>query len=51
VNQNIYSNVWVSLGQHYFSSNGTEYVELSDATGEALSLSRMIGFDAVKFVK
>jgi hypothetical protein len=51
VNQNIYSNAWVSLGQHYFSANGTEYVELSDATGEALSLSRMIGFDAIKFVK
>jgi hypothetical protein len=51
VNQAVYSNVWVSLGQHYFTSNGTEFVELTDATGEALSLSRMVGFDAVKFVK
>jgi hypothetical protein len=51
VNQNIHSNVWVSLGVHYFSANGTEYVELTDATGEALSLSRMIGFDALRFVK
>ncbi|MBN1208713.1 MAG: hypothetical protein JXB05_27880 [Myxococcaceae bacterium] len=51
VNQNNYYNAWVSLGQHYFSSNGTEYVELSDATGEAASLYRMVGFDAIKFVK
>jgi hypothetical protein len=51
VNQNIYSNIWVSLGQHTFSANGTEFVELTDATGEAASLQRMIGFDAVKFVK
>ena len=51
VNQNIYSNVWVSLGTHYFSANGTEYVELADATGEAASTSRMIGYDAIKFVK
>jgi hypothetical protein len=51
VNQNNYYNAWVSLGQHYFSANGTEYVELSDATGEAASLSRMVGFDAIKFVK
>jgi hypothetical protein len=51
VNQNIYSNVWVSLGQHTFTANGTEYVELSDATGEAASLQRMVGFDAIRFVK
>lgn len=51
VNQNNYYNQWVSLGQHYFSDNGTEYVELSDATGEASSTGRKIGFDAVKFVK
>ena len=51
INQNIYYNAWVSLGQHYFSANGTEYVELSDATGEAVSTYRMIGFDAMKFVK
>jgi hypothetical protein len=51
VNQNGYYNAWVSLGTHYVSANGTEYVELSDATGEAASTSRMIGFDAIKFVK
>ncbi len=51
VNQNGYYNAWVSLGTHYFSANGTEFVELSDATGEAASTSRMIGFDAIKFVK
>ncbi len=51
VNQNAYYSAWVSLGAHYFSGNGTEYVELSDATGEAASTYRMIGFDAVKFVK
>jgi hypothetical protein len=51
VNQNIHSDVWVSLGQHYFAANGTEYVELSDNTGEPLSQSRMVGFDAVRFVK
>ena len=51
VNQNIYSNVWVSLGRFYFSSNGTELVELTDNTGEAYSLGRMIGFDAIRWVK
>lgn len=51
VNQNIYSSVWISLGRHYFSGNGTEYVELSDNTGEPLSQSRMVGFDAIRFVK
>ena len=51
VNQNSYSDVWVSLGTYYFSAGGGEYVELSDATGEAASTSRMIGFDAIKFVK
>ena len=51
VNQNAYSNVWVSLGRYYFSSNGTELVELTDATGEAVSLYRMIGFDAIRWVK
>jgi hypothetical protein len=51
VNQNAYSNAWVSLGQYSFSGNGTEFVELTDATGEAANLYRMVGFDAVKFVK
>lgn len=51
VNQNSYYNAWVSLGTYYFSGAGGEYVELADATGEAASTSRMVGFDAVKFVK
>jgi hypothetical protein len=51
LNQNSYYNAWVSLGTHYFSGNGTEYVELGDNTGEAGSTNRMIGFDAIKFVK
>jgi hypothetical protein len=51
VNQNAYSNVWISLGRHYFSGNGTEFVELSDNTGEPYSQSKMIGFDAMRFVK
>lgn len=51
VNQNSYYNAWVSLGTYYFSANGTEYVELADATGEAASTSRMVGFDAIKLVK
>lgn len=51
VNQNSYSNAWVSLGRYYFSSNGTELVELRDDTGEAYSLRRMIGFDAIRWVK
>jgi hypothetical protein len=51
VNQNSYYNAWVPLGTYYFSASGAEYVELSDATGEAASTSRMIGFDAIKFVK
>lgn len=51
VNQNSYYNAWVSLGRYYFSSNGAEFVELSDATGEAASLYRMVGFDAIKWVK
>jgi hypothetical protein len=39
------------LGTYSFAANGAEYVELGDNTGEAVSTSRMIGFDAVKFVK
>ncbi len=51
VNQNAYYDAWVSLGSYYFNDSGTEYVELTDATGEAGSTGRKIGFDAVKFVK
>jgi hypothetical protein len=51
INQNSYYNSWVSLGTYSFSANGTEYVELADATGEAASTSRQVGFDAIKFAK
>jgi len=51
VNQNSYYDAWVTLGSFAFSGNGTEYVELADNTGEAVSTYRKIGFDAVKFVK
>ncbi|HEX3044989.1 MAG TPA: peptidoglycan DD-metalloendopeptidase family protein [Bacillota bacterium] len=52
VNQNNFYNSWVTLGVFYFSANyGSEYVELTDATGEALSTYYMIGFDAVRFTK
>ena len=53
VNQNIYYDQWVTLGTYYFNSsnNGTEYVELSDATGEDPSTYRKIGFDAVKWAR
>lgn len=52
INQNNYYDQWVcSTSSYAFSANGTEYVELSDATGEAASTKRMLGFDAVKFVK
>jgi hypothetical protein len=51
VNQNSYYDTWVTLGSYSFSGNGTEYVELADNTGEAVSTYRKIGFDAVRFVK
>lgn len=54
LNQNRNSDVWVKVGTdtqtYYFAANGTEYVELSDATGEAVGTKR-IGFDALIFVK
>jgi len=46
VNQSPYADVWVGLGDWYFSSAGGEYVQLADATGEALA-SKWVGFDAV----
>jgi hypothetical protein len=50
VNQNIYSNVWVSLGTYRFDGSGQEYVLLCDNTSEAAG-STQIAFDAIKFVK
>ena len=51
VNQNAYSNAWVSLGRFNFTGAGGEYVELGDGTGESYSTRRKIGVDAVKFTK
>lgn len=48
VNQMNYSDQWVSLGTYRFQGNGSDYVSLSDITYETY-LSRMIGFDAVKW--
>ena len=49
VNQSAYSNQWVSLGTYRFRGNSNDYVSLSDVTYEPY-LSRLIGFDAVKWV-
>jgi hypothetical protein len=51
VNQILYFDQWVPIGSYFFSGAGDEYVELTDATGEAYSTKRQLGFDAVKFVK
>ena len=51
INQNAYFNAWVSMGTYYFSANGTELVELGDNTGEAGSTGRMLGVDAVQFIR
>ncbi len=49
VNQALYADRWVSLGTYYFNARGNEFVFLGDNTGEPY-LSRLIAFDAVKFV-
>ncbi len=51
VNQNAYYDTWVSLGTFYFAANGTELVELTDATGESPTSYRYLGFDAVYWVR
>jgi murein DD-endopeptidase MepM/ murein hydrolase activator NlpD len=53
VNQNNYYDAWVTLGTYYFnaSNNKSEYVELTDATGESANSLKKIGFDAVKWSK
>jgi hypothetical protein len=48
VSQLTYSNEWVSLGTYWFQGNSSDYVSLSDVTGESY-LSRYIGFDAMKW--
>jgi hypothetical protein len=50
VDQSVYFDKWVSLGTYYFAANGDEYVYLDDLTGETYA-TRMMGFDAVKFVR
>ncbi len=50
VNQSAYSNQWVSLGTYKFRGNSQDYVSLADVTYEPY-LSRLIAFDAVKWVK
>ncbi len=51
VNQNMYSDQWVSLGTYYFNAAniGKEFVLVYDNTREPHA-SRMIAFDAVKFI-
>ncbi len=51
VNQNAYYDAWVSLGSFAFTGAGGEYVELTDATGESYTTKRLLGFDAVKWVR
>jgi surface antigen len=48
INQQDYSNQWVKLGEYNFQA-GIASIKLSDNTGEASSLKRMIACDAVKF--
>lgn len=51
VNQNRYSDQWVSLGSYYFNAanTGREFVLVYDNTREPYA-SRMIAFDAVRFI-
>jgi murein DD-endopeptidase MepM/ murein hydrolase activator NlpD len=53
LNQQRNSDVWVRVGNptqtYFFSGSGTEYVELSDATGEAAGATQ-VGVDALIFV-
>jgi hypothetical protein len=51
VNQNGVYDAWVSLGIHYFSAAGGEYVELTDATGESATSYRQLAFDAVNWTR
>jgi photosystem II stability/assembly factor-like uncharacterized protein len=51
VNQNVYYDVWVSLGSFSFAGTGGEYVELTDATGESYTTRRQLAFDAIRWVR
>jgi N-acetyl-anhydromuramyl-L-alanine amidase AmpD len=46
VNQNAYSNQWVSLGTYPFAAGTSGYVKFSDATGD----TAYIAADAIKFM-
>ena len=48
VNQNNYSNQWVSLGVYTFRGNSKDYLSLADVTGETY-LSRLVVWDAAKW--
>jgi hypothetical protein len=48
INQNAYSDQWVSLGTYTFVAGSGSYVSLSDVTYETY-LSRMVAWDAVKW--
>jgi hypothetical protein len=50
VNQSANGGNWVSLGTFRFAGNSNDYVSLADITYETYR-SRLIGFDAVKWVK
>jgi hypothetical protein len=51
VNQNVYYDAWVPLGTFAFTGAAGEYVELTDATGESYTTRRLVGFDAVRWVR
>jgi hypothetical protein len=44
------SNQWVSIGVYRFHQGTTDYVRVTDATGE-LNAQRQVGVDAIKFVR
>ena len=48
INQNSYSNVWLSLGTYAFTADSSTHVFMGDETYEASS--RYIAFDAMKWV-
>ncbi|MGV3615454.1 MAG: DUF6973 domain-containing protein [Fimbriimonas sp.] len=50
VDQSIYFDRWVSLGDWTFDAGTSNFVTLNDVTGEPYN-KRMIGFDAVQFIK
>jgi hypothetical protein len=51
VNQNAYYDAWVPLGSFTFTGAGGEYVELTDATGESYTTGRILGVDAIRWVR